>query len=99
TQQGSGKEKAKNRGMSAINASRPDGDARDVGLARKAAVAVLRSGPWSPEKNRELLVLQTRAQFMLGETLVEELRLAHTVELGTDSLVNLSRPGTRTNSR
>ncbi|CAN0153578.1 unnamed protein product, partial [Ectocarpus sp. 12 AP-2014] len=82
TQQGSGKKKARNEGISATNASRPDGDA--VGLARKAAVAVLRSGPWSLEKNRELLVLQTRAQFMLGETFVEELRLAQTVELGTD---------------
>ncbi|CAB1101364.1 unnamed protein product [Ectocarpus sp. CCAP 1310/34] len=95
TQQGSGNKKARNGGMSATNASSSDGDARDVGLARKAAVAVLRSGPWSPEKNRELLVLQ--AQLMLGETFVEELRLAHTVELGTDSPANLSRPGTKTN--
>lgn len=36
---------------------------------------------------------------MLGETFVEELRLAHTIELGTDSPVNLSRPGTQTNRR
>lgn len=33
---------------------------RDVGLARRAAVAVLGSGPWSPEKNRELVMLQVR---------------------------------------
>lgn len=36
---------------------------------------------------------------MLGETFVEELRLAHTIELGTDPPANLSRPGTQTNSR
>lgn len=35
-----------------------DEDGRDVSLARKAAVAVLQSGPWSPDRNRELLVLQ-----------------------------------------
>lgn len=58
TQQGSGKKNARKGGMSAPNASRPNGDARDFGLARKAAVAVLLSGPWSPEKNREMLVLQ-----------------------------------------
>eukprot|EP00903_Cladosiphon_okamuranus_P014428 g13389.t1 len=51
---------------------------RSVELARKAAVAVLRSGPWSPDRNRELVVLQVRAQFILGETYVEELRLAET---------------------
>lgn len=31
---------------------------KDIELARRAAVAVLESGPWSPEKNRELVVLQ-----------------------------------------
>ncbi|CAM9269015.1 unnamed protein product [Scytosiphon promiscuus] len=59
------------------------GGGRDAGLARKAAVAVLRSGPWSPERNRELVVLQARAQYMLGETYVEELRLADTDFLGS----------------
>lgn len=36
---------------------------RDVCLARKAALAVLQSGPWSPERNRELVVLQVRFAF------------------------------------
>lgn len=36
----------------------PDDGGRSIELARKAAVAVLRSGPWSPDRNRELVVLQ-----------------------------------------
>lgn len=33
---------------------------RIIRLARRAAVSVLRSGPWSPAKNRELVVMQVR---------------------------------------
>lgn len=45
-----------NKGRRASSA--PDDGGRSVDLSRKAAVAVLRSGPWSPDKNRELVVSQ-----------------------------------------
>lgn len=46
------------RGKASRPSSNTNSVGRDIELARRAAVAVLKSGPWSPEKNRELVVLQ-----------------------------------------
>lgn len=53
--QGSGAVQAdkKKSSRSNVNSSK-----RDLGLARRAAVAVLDGGRWDPQKNRELVVMQ-----------------------------------------